>query len=399
MNTVKTVHKDPVLVQRLLRAASEVSAIDGPAAGIARMSAITYYEHREVSRSKLALALFNHTSVWDELVADVATLNHSELSALVMSGPYGQARTSSVANYAPISLPVGEAGTWTPIQSETQLKQVLQTEPLLVERLMAEGSVMGLAPKVAALLQAAPSYLMDEIFLNATFAKWVSADKKAKVMIDGEMVTVKAHAYRSLTSLFQVKQNAWLITAGLSIVAIAVLKTAHRYAGSAIFWQEIPPAKLVALDEQDQVPYAGGEEIVWSSPLKTYRPGGLTNQEVWDEKERAKEEIIVDFQIASEEAYELFIAIKEVAEAGGFELTYSWEFISEGVFQPITDLAEAEDHLMANDVSYKEKKAAGELGISQGELEQHGLVQAVLNEFTPEEAKELKALRKELGHE
>ena len=399
MNTVKTVHKDPVLVQRLMRAASEVAALEGQAAGVARMSSMTYYEHREVSRSKLAAAMFNRTSVWDELVADVATLNHSELSALVMSGPYGQARTSSVANYAPISLPVGEAGTWTPIQSETHLKQVLQTEPELVERLMAEGSVMGLAPKVAALLQAAPSYLMDEIFLNATFAKWVSADKKAKVMIDGEMVTVKAHAYRSLTSLFAVNQNAWLITAGLSIVAIAVLKTAHRYGGSAIFWQEIPPAKLVALDEQDQVPYAGGEEIVWSSPLKTYRPGGLTNQEVWDEKERAKEEIIVDFQIASEEAYELLIAIKEVAEAGGFELTYSWEFISEGVFQPITDLSEAEDHLIAGDVAYKERRAASDLGISQGELEQHGLVQAVLNEFTPEEAVALEALRKELGHE
>ena len=85
----------------------------------------------------------------------------------------------------------------------------------------------------------------------------------------------------------------------------------------------------------------------------------------------------------------------------GLEIIYAWHVIDAdaGNFMPITCQFEAEEMLLERSKKAIEKRAANAMGIDQGLMEQFGLVAATLGTFTKEEAEQLTALRKELGHE
>tara|TARA_B110001469_G_C9625633_1_gene312294 strand:- start:277 stop:1491 length:1215 start_codon:yes stop_codon:yes gene_type:complete len=404
MNTNTEVTTDFNVITTYMRHYAEEVVVTGSTEAARGLAARAKAVHKDFSWGLLAKSIVERKGDVFQQMSDHARKCTQEVnSALSMSGPNAQQHVGAM-ELSPIALTVGQARTYTGVTSAEQLQQILQTEPSLVEALKRHGKVLVAVKAVRAAITAAPTYLVNEIFNMQVSTKYTKQEGKMKVTSGSETRIVKASAFADLEALSHENNiNVFHLLGGMNRVVQSSLKLAHWYAESSVFWLEVPEAKMPVIPEgEDDNGYAGGEDTSWSSPLQTYQFDGQAGRlQQWQEKEDAKPQMAEDFAQASQDAEALLEAIAQAMEDIGLEIIYAWHVIDAdaGNFMPITCQFEAEEMLLERSKKAIEKRAANAMGIDQGLMEQFGLVAATLGTFTKEEAEQLTALRKELGHE
>ena len=364
--------------------------------------AIASRMHTNFARTTLAIGIAERSDAWTALQANAGTYSQAVTQALSLSGRKAQDLSKSM-ELSPLALPVGPAQVYTPVTSREQLKQILQSEPELFDRLDQDGRKLSVAAKVRQIIADTPSYLVDECIRIAQDASHdsVKPHQKMKLIVDGEARWVKAHAHANMTHLLGTSTNTWRLLNGMNNFVQSSLKLTHRYAESALWWSEVAPAKQPVIEHgETDDGYAGGEDSFLTSPMKTYTIDGQWGRmDQWQAKEDAKQEMVWDFQSAAIEADELLTAISELLEAADLEVIYAWQYIAEAVFIPMTDRTAAEDMLLQSTIDYREKQVAKGLDLDADHMEQYGLVPTILSQFDDETSAKIVALRKEFGHE
>jgi hypothetical protein len=372
----------------------------GSAGGARAVMSTAAQMHKDAARPILAIGLAERSDAWTLLEASALNFTSAVTQALSLSGRHAQ-ELSKEMELSPIALSVGEARTYTAVHSREQLKAILRTEPELVAKLTSEGNTLLVADKVRALIAAAPDYLIEEIIQVAQNAKYAEAHQKARITVDGETTTVKAHAFANMSHLLSKSGNAWRLLNGMNNFIQSSLKLTHRWAETALWWSEVEAAKQPVIEhgEEDRG-YAGGEDTFFSSPLKTYTIGGEWGRmDQWLAKEAAKADMVDDYTSAAAEAEELLTAISGLLEAAKLEVIYAWKFAGEGVFIPMHSRVEAENMMVQRTIDYRATQVANTLDLDAQHMEQYGLVPTILAEFDEATAAKIIALRKEYGHE
>lgn len=399
---METIANKVELTKELITVYNQHAIDNGSMSGVRAVNNRVHWMHNDYAYNKLAEAVATRTEAWDDLVLHANESAKLAATALALCGPNAQKQVADV-EISPITLRVGESKTYTGMHSKVQLTKTLQSEPELVASLKRSGDVLTIMDQIKALIEDTPEYVMKEIFNMATNPKFAASHQKVTVLRDGERVTLKANAARDLNAVIS-GGAAYKVIGGINKILPAGLKLIHMWAERGMFWDEIPPARQPSAEqmaqEEQSGAYPGGDAWTASSPLKDYEVAGRTSYDQWADKERIKREVAEDYFTAAEEVEEFINKLDALLPRNGTEWIYAWKVIDAGAgkFEPITNRAEAEDVIVARSIAYKEHRAAEAIGLTEEAVEQLGLVDAVLEDFTPEERDALNALRKELGY-
>jgi len=327
------------------------------------------------------------TKAWADIEQHAKDVAYGYMAGLALTRSTQAQRSAAIMDLHPVALPVGEARTYTAMNTLDQLRNTLLSEPELVETLKRNGASLSVMDELIAIHANTPEYLRKEIRSRIISTKYAAPEQKSRAMVNGQLMVVKTTGFAAIDALEKGGRH-YRVRQGAEKAVVQAFKLAFSYANSCEFWQGIEPRQ--PRDPEQEI-YPGQEDEVFSSPLQDYTVGGRTEQLQYESKQEIFQQIALDYEQAYIDATALYEALAAQLSKVG-EVTYLWRINEDDAmpFTPITDKQEAFEELVARNDAYTAQRLASQMGIeakSSDELEA-----AVMSAFSDEERAQIEKL-------